>query len=1781
MSLFKRNVTLMLVCLMITGIFGTAVSTETVSADSYRDLPTLIYNHDGIGSRISAAMVDDEDWNFGGNHDSHIWFGDISKYKTGAQESHTGDAFWRVVDRDQDYNGTGGGRMWLVSEFTWNGKCFHTDEMFKEYHKTIFQKTFSEQEKNAIMKNNNTGRTGEFQYYPPTWMESTSNIELTDDNKLFSLSAREIKEQFDKQPGAHKGSNSKTNADSAAYASYRALGYPPNSESSEEYWLRERGWYMLNYMQTYVRREEGWGFVDRASTWKDYALNIRYMAGYAYALRPGFNLDLTKVIFASTAKDSDGPKAGATGSLHAVGTFEKNPTKGESWKLTILDENRTLTVNNAQYTDDSKNTLKVTYSNATTGYISAIILDEDSKVKYYGRVYQIDRTNSSGSFYMDLTDVDTTTTDKLYLFSEQYNGDYLTDYASKPQPVEIEMKQSFPIVTFDKGNEQATGITTSIYLQKDEEVVTLPKCGYEMPAETSLAFLGWKKQGRTTRFLPGEEVTINSDTTFTAEWGKSWQALQDKIDAAADGGTVLVDDDYYAAEGDVWLIIPEGKNITIDLNGHRVDRNAVPSTSVLDTQALAVDKGSVFLVSGPGTTLTIKDSVGGGTLTGGCARPQDEKITGGAITVWDGATVNFNGGTITNNYSEFVGGVLVEKGTFNFNGGTITQNNGLIAGAVLVINREGTAPVSTFTMTGGEIVSNYNKGFGSGGVTLYGGVTGNFKGGKISSNVGIMAGGVLMFDYEGAKPTINVSGSPVIYRNVGLAQASASDLVIYPNDIKINVIDGLSKDAKIGVYTTDKPTERRNLQITEGLNGKGSIDNFVSTDQAYIVMEGSAERVEVQGEAYLSKKVELVYYEDETRTKKIETVPTFTEKLITLPQCKVTKPGKNFVNWTIVAVPDLADDMTINAEDYFYVVRNFINSDRQVIIYANWADHVHDLQHVDATAPKCETDGNIEYWRCDGCNKYFSDAQGENEITLEETVVDAIGHDYGTPAYTWSDDNMSITAERICNNDSSHKDQASGTVVSERTLEPGCETKGQTTYTATFSKEGYTTQTKTLENIDALGHNWGAWVITTPPGETTPGVKTRTCLRNSDHIETAPVPPITHEHDYKEVAAVERTCEKDGNVKYWICDGCGMLFLKDENNNWVETTESEVILHATGHIYGAPVYVWSENHDSVTATVTCRNNEQHKITETHTSTETEDEGKYKIRFEQIGNTCTENGRDLYIATFKDTAHFSTEIASILTDPPTGHEWGPLIVDQDPTCKEPGKGHHVCKHDTAHIKPVDIPKTDHEWVVDEETAYVWADDLSSVTATATCKNNCGETLTETKATTTRIIKPATDFDEGIIEYRATFDNLIFADQTRTASIPKKLAVTFMVNNSVYAKTLVDRNETVERPEDPTKVCYDFAGWYLDGVEFDFDTQITSNLTLYAEFTPKVYTITYNLNGGELPEGYPTEYTIESDDIHFPSEYPTRAHHLFLGWTGTDLAGETKDVVIEKGSFGNRVYNAIFEIDSKEVTVTLDPKGGELAEKSVVVNTWLPYGTLPVPTVTQKDVVFDAWYTSEDFAEGTRIDAGTVVSIEEDHTIYARYMFAVYFEGSDTPIEPVYVYTDLQDKRISKPEQIPQKGDYNFDYWAKADEKPFDFANEQASPGLTLRAMYYRYASTINNNVWILHDSGKLRFRFVRYQFMISEKESDKDLKKDFEQNDKQVFVDDVLLAADQYTYDNGSLIVNLKDSYLNTLAIGQHKIRVEFTDGTVSTEFTVKERSKPSSDKYIYPKTGIE
>ncbi|PWM01701.1 MAG: hypothetical protein DBY06_05115 [Clostridiales bacterium] len=167
----------------------------------------------------------------------------------------------------------------------------------------------------------------------------------------------------------------------------------------------------------------------------------------AAAVRPAFNLNLSSVLFTSAATADSGKSASGTDTgLTAVEAY-----LGNDWKLTLLDRSRNFDVSNASL--HSGGTVNFSYSNAQTGtneYISAVI-EENDEITYYGRILQLDGTTNgtSGTASLSLpSGVALSDTTKLYVFNEQCNGDYKTDYAS-------ELKNIFPAPA------QAPSITTT------------------------------------------------------------------------------------------------------------------------------------------------------------------------------------------------------------------------------------------------------------------------------------------------------------------------------------------------------------------------------------------------------------------------------------------------------------------------------------------------------------------------------------------------------------------------------------------------------------------------------------------------------------------------------------------------------------------------------------------------------------------------------------------------------------------------------------------------------------------------------------------------------------------------------------------------------------------------------------------------------------------------------------------------------------------------------------------------------------------------------------------------------------------------------------------------------------------------------------------------------------------------------------------------------------------------------------------------------------------------
>ena len=112
-----------------------------------------------------------------------------------------------------------------------------------------------------------------------------------------------------------------------------------------------------------------------------------------------------------------------------------------------------------------------------------------------------------------------------------------------------------------------------------------------------------------------------------------------------------------------------------------------------------------------------------------------------------------------------------------------------------------------------------------------------------------------------------------------------------------------------------------------------------------------------------------------------------------------------------------------------------------------------------------------------------------------------------------------------------------------------------------------------------------------------------------------------------------------------------------------------------------------------------------------------------------------------------------------------------------------------------------------------------------------------------------------------------------------SLTANYTVTFDTNggSKVNSQT-VPYGETAKTPAIPAKTGYTFAGWYLEGEKFNFNTPVTKDMTLTARWTANQYTITFDTDGGSAIEPITQDYGTA---ITAP-EAPTKTGYTFAGW-----------------------------------------------------------------------------------------------------------------------------------------------------------------------------------------------------------------------------------------------------------------------------------------------------------
>ena len=518
--------------------------------------------------------------------------------------------------------------------------------------------------------------------------------------------------------------------------------------------------------------------------------------------------------------------------------------------------------------------------------------------------------------------------------------------------------------------------------------------------------------------------------------------------------------------------------------------------------------------------------------------------------------------------------------------------------------------------------------------------------------------------------------------------------------------------------------------------------------------------------------------------------------------------------------------------------------------------------------------------------------------TKTEANIPALGHSWGEPTYVWADDNSTVTATRVCAHDAEHVQTEVAETTSKVTKEATCEIAGETTWTATFRNEAFTTQTKTEANLPAIGHDWDeptyGWAA-----DNSQVTAVRLCKNNSTHFEME-IAQATAE------VTKPATCEAGGETTYTA------VFTKE---GFATQTKTERNLAPLGHDWGEPVWTWEEDYSGATATWTCAHDSSHVHKDEAT-----------VKSVKVDPTPEEDGSITYTATATGPADETVTDVKVVTLPASGYtyaeptyEWLAIrddtgkitgykviaesvcnedenrnitevaeavyAVTAEPGCETEGEGTWTAAFRntafTTQTKKEPIPAVGHAW---GEATYKWAEDNSSVTATRVCANDASHAETETAETAAEITKAATCEEVGETTYTAEFENKAFEKQTKTvADVPAtghkwgEPAWTWAEDYSAATATFVCGNDETHKETVEAVVTGPADAVYTATVTGPDGKQYTD--------TSAVFELTYDANGGtgEMEKQTGTVLTVsENAFVNEGSE--------FTGWnTAADGSG----------------------------------------------------------------------------------------------------------------------------------------------------------------------------------------------------------------------------------------------------------------------------------------------------
>ena len=220
-----------------------------------------------------------------------------------------------------------------------------------------------------------------------------------------------------------------------------------------------------------------------------------------------------------------------------------------------------------------------------------------------------------------------------------------------------------------------------------------------------------------------------------------------------------------------------------------------------------------------------------------------------------------------------------------------------------------------------------------------------------------------------------------------------------------------------------------------------------------------------------------------------------------------------------------------------------VDEAKKLGIYENDYDEndTHNVVKINKKEPTCDENGNIEYYVCSHCNKMFYDTNCLFEITEFDTIIPALGHNFGE----WN-----ITKEPTCTEKGEktrYCSRCDKALVESIDLIDHTYNEWKTVKKASCTEEGKQERKCSMcgkietKSISALGHGFGEWIIAKEPTCTEKGEKTRYCSR-CDKVLVKSIDLIAH--NYSEWKTVkEASCTEEGKQER-KCSMCGKIETK-------------------------------------------------------------------------------------------------------------------------------------------------------------------------------------------------------------------------------------------------------------------------------------------------------------------------------------------------------------------------------------------------------------------------------------------------------------------------------------------------------------------------------------------------------------------------------------------------------------------------------------------------------------